>query len=73
MATHSCILAWRNPWIKEPGGPQCMELKSPIGLSDEYFHFSYIRTTVKCADILKETRIIIRKRFTKNKKSDVTP
>ena len=50
-----------------------MELKSPIGLSDEYFHFSYIRTTVKCADILKETRIIIRKRFTKNKKSDVTP
>ena len=21
MATHSNILAWRSPWIKEPGGP----------------------------------------------------
>ena len=22
MATHSSILAWRNPWIEEPGGLQ---------------------------------------------------
>ena len=22
MATHSRILAWRTPWIKEPRGPQ---------------------------------------------------
>ena len=22
MATHSCILAWRIPWIEEPGGLQ---------------------------------------------------
>ena len=22
MATHSSILAWRIPWIEEPGGPQ---------------------------------------------------
>ena len=21
MATHSCVLAWRIPWMKEPGGP----------------------------------------------------
>ena len=21
MATHSTILAWRNPWTEEPGGP----------------------------------------------------
>ena len=22
MATHSCILAWKIPWTKEPGGLQ---------------------------------------------------
>jgi len=27
MATHSNILAWRNPWAKEPGGLQSMDLK----------------------------------------------
>ena len=35
MATHSSILAWRIPWIKEPGGIQSMGvLKSQTGLSD---------------------------------------
>ena len=24
MATHSSILAWRTPWIEEPGGLQAM-------------------------------------------------
>ena len=24
MATHSSTLAWRIPWIEEPGGPQFM-------------------------------------------------
>ena len=24
MATHSSILAWRSPWIEEPGGLQAM-------------------------------------------------
>ena len=24
MATHASILAWRIPWIEEPGGPQSM-------------------------------------------------
>ena len=24
MATHSSVLAWRIPWIEEPGGPQSM-------------------------------------------------
>ena len=27
MATHSSILAWRNPWTGEPGGRQPKELK----------------------------------------------
>ena len=26
MATHSSILAWRIPWMEEPGGPQFREL-----------------------------------------------
>ena len=24
MATHSSVLAWRNPWTEEPGGPQSL-------------------------------------------------
>ena len=27
MATHSSILAWRIPWIEEPGGLQSMGLQ----------------------------------------------
>ena len=27
MATHSSILAWKIPWIEEPGGLQSMELQ----------------------------------------------
>ena len=27
MAIHSSILAWRIPWIEEPGGLQSMELQ----------------------------------------------
>ena len=24
IATHSCILAWKIPWMEAPGGLQCM-------------------------------------------------
>ena len=42
MATHSSILAWRIPWIKEPGGLQSMGvLKSQTGLSDFTFTFTF--------------------------------
>ena len=34
MATHSSILAWRIPWMEEPGGLQSMELQSWTRLSD---------------------------------------
>ena len=27
MATHSSILAWRNPWTEESDGPQSMGLR----------------------------------------------
>ena len=28
MATHSCILAWRIPWIEEPGELQSLGLQT---------------------------------------------
>ena len=28
MVTHSSILAWRIPWIEEPGGLQSIDLQS---------------------------------------------
>ena len=28
MATHSSILAWKIPWMEEPGGLQSMELQN---------------------------------------------
>ena len=30
IATHSSILAWRNPWTEEPGRLQSMGLQSRI-------------------------------------------
>ena len=32
MATHSSILAWRVPWMEEPGGLQSTGLQSPTRL-----------------------------------------
>ena len=35
MATHSSTLAWRNPWLEEPGGPPVHgAAKSRTRLSD---------------------------------------
>ena len=39
MATHSSILAWRIPWIEEPGGLQYMGLQSRTRLSNFHFHY----------------------------------
>ena len=36
VATYSGILAWRVPWIEEPGGLQCKE--SQRVRHDEHFH-----------------------------------
>ena len=33
MAAHSSILAWRIPWMEEPGGLRSMQLQSQIQLS----------------------------------------
>ena len=41
MAPHSRTLAWKIPWMEEPGGPQSMGLQSQTRLSDFTltFHF----------------------------------
>ena len=35
MTTHSSILAWRIPWVEEPGGRQYMGLQSRTQRSDQ--------------------------------------
>ena len=44
MATHSNILAWEIPWIKEPGGLQSME--SQESDTTERLKLDYIPGTV---------------------------
>ena len=41
MATHSSILAWKIPWIEEPGRLQSMGSLSRAGLSDFTFTFHF--------------------------------
>ena len=41
MATHSSILAWKIPWMEQPGRLQSMGSQSRIGLSDFTFFLSF--------------------------------
>ena len=41
VAPHSSILAWKIPWIEEPGGLQSIGLLSRTGLSDFTFTFHF--------------------------------
>ena len=42
MAPYSSTLAWKIPWMEEPGGLQCMGmLKSQTQLSDFTFTFHF--------------------------------
>ena len=40
MATHSSTLAWKIPWMEEPGGLQSMELLESDMTERLHFHFS---------------------------------
>ena len=42
MATHSSILAWRIPWMEEPGGLK--EVKESD--TTERLHFTILSTTI---------------------------
>ena len=39
MATHSSVLAWRIPWMEEPGGLQSMGSKESDTTEQLHFHF----------------------------------
>ena len=41
MASHSSTLAWKLPWMKEPGRLQFMGSLSQTGLSDFTFTFHF--------------------------------
>ena len=41
MAPHSSTLAWKIPWMEEPGGLQSMESLSRTRLSDFTFTFHF--------------------------------
>ena len=41
MTPHSSALAWKLPWMEEPGGLQSMGSQSQIRLSDFTFTFHF--------------------------------
>ena len=46
MVTHSSTLAWRIPWIEEPGGLQCIGLQSQTGLKQLSSSIMYVGINV---------------------------
>ena len=48
MATHSSILAWKIPWMVEPGRLQSMVSQSQTQLSDFTFAFTFIHEVCRC-------------------------
>ena len=71
MATHSSILAWRIPWIEEPGGLQFMLPQSQTRLSD--FHFHQMGSVTSMSHRTSQLFIILLRRYSllKDKKSKV--
>ena len=43
MAPHSSTLAWKIPWMEDPGGPQSMGSLSQTRLTDFTFTFLHWR------------------------------
>ena len=48
MATHSSILAWKIPWMEEPGRLQSMG--SQRVRQTELLHFHFSTLVIKCVD-----------------------
>ena len=47
MANHSSILAWKIPWVEEPGRLQSMVSQRPISYLGTYIFFFYPFPTFK--------------------------
>ena len=41
MATHSSVLAWRNPWTEETGGQQSMGVRKELDTTEQ-LHSIYV-------------------------------
>ena len=48
MATHSSILAWRIPWMEEPGGLQSKGLQRVDMTKRFNFHFLALKFSFSC-------------------------
>ena len=46
MATHSSILAWKIPWMEEPGRLQSMGHKESDRTEQLHFHFGEVKYSV---------------------------
>ena len=59
MATHPSVLAWRIPWMEEPGGATVRGVaKTRIRLSDQHLHFSSICwDTLQWASVIRAFRV----------------
>ena len=62
MATHSSTIAWKIPWMEEPGRLQSMGLKESDTTERLHFHFhTYVNNFIvensdrKCGHIIGET------------------
>ena len=53
MATHSSVLAWKIPWMEDPGGPQSMELHR-------------VRPTEQLTHTAEESKMVTVRGFTKS-------
>ena len=54
MATHSSILAWRNPWTEEPGRLQSTGLQR-VGMTSDLTH-TYARGITNCITVDSKTK-----------------
>ena len=59
MVTHSSTLAWKIPWVEEPGGLQSMGSLSCTQLSD--FTFTFYSHSVSCLFILSVFSFAVQK------------
>ena len=53
MATHSSTLAWKIPWMEEPGGLQSM---GPESDTTEQLHFLFLLYNREIEDFKKQTQ-----------------
>ena len=59
MATHSSILAWKIPWLEEPGGLQSTGLQSWTRLSDFTFFFQSLLKLMSIESVMASNHPIL--------------